>query len=257
MHTHGLSDTSYIESEDALKIGANLMAYATATRDLAVGPAHAKQYVDADSNRADKFRVGQLVHEGDWNPDPVGLSNLLDTVAATTSLRISFETEPVQVSDQQLGLFPFIYVTGHDDFHWDEQQAATIRRYLANGGFIFADACCGRQKFDAAFRREMRRVLGPLNTRLEPLAANHPLYAVHHSVSRVKYTEAARFRFGRQLTDRPRLEAVGMDGRVAVAYSPVGLNVGWRLKPVAYAVNYEPKSALQLGVNVLIYAMSQ
>ena len=79
MHTHELGDCSYIESEDSLKIGANLVAYATATRDLNVSLADAKTYVDAEPTKADKFRVGQIVHEGDWNPDPVGLRNLLDT----------------------------------------------------------------------------------------------------------------------------------------------------------------------------------
>ena len=34
MHTHVIEGNSYIESEDGLKVGANYIAYATATRDL-------------------------------------------------------------------------------------------------------------------------------------------------------------------------------------------------------------------------------
>ena len=256
MHTHALSDTAYVESEDALKIGANLMAYATATRDLSVGQAQSKAYVDADPTKADKFRVGQLVHEGDWNPDPAGLRNLLDTVARTTALRISFATEPVEPNADQLGRFPFLYMTGHEDFTWSERQVGALRRYLANGGFLLADACCGRAKFDAAFRRELGRVLGGAG-RLQRLPATHPLYSTHHRIGSVGYSQAAmaRLRVGR--ADRPRLESVAMAGRTAVLYSPVGLNVGWRLKPVPYAVTCDADSALKLGVNSVVYALAQ
>ena len=262
MHTHVLPDTSYIESEDALRIGANLMAYATATRDLSVGLAHSKAYVDADPTRADKFRVAQLMHAGDWNPDPVGLRNLLDTVARSSALKISFATEAIEPTADRLGMFPFLYITGHDDFAWTQDQVNALRAYLANGGFVLADACCGRQKFDLAFRREIGRVLGPNGSggtagRLAPLPQNHPLYHLHHKIDTVRYSEAANARFGRVRDARPRLEAAGVDGRIAVLYSPIGLNVGWRMKPVPYAANYESDSALALGVNAALYAMSQ
>ena len=260
MHTHAFPDTAYIESEDALKIGANFLAYATATRETGVGLADAKAYIDAEPTRTDKFRVGQLIHEGDWNPDPVGLRNLLDTVARTTALRLSFATEAVTPDTASLSRFPFIYLTGHDDFTWSDGQVANLRRHLENGGFLFADACCGRQKFDQAFRREMSKVLRS-NTdpaaRLQPLPPAHPLYQIHQKVKRVRYTRAARSRMGDTQTDRPRLESAALEGRTAVLYSPIGMNVGWRLKPVPYAVNYEPRSALALGVNVVMYAVSQ
>ena len=259
MHTHEIEGCSYIESENALKIGANLIAYATATRDFSVSLADAKVYVDAEPTRTDKFRVGQLAHEGDWNPDPVGLQNLLDMVGQTTALKISFATEPVQPVSDQLSRFPFLYVTGHDSFEWSQSQLAALGQYLRNGGFIFADACCGRQKFDLAFRREIAKVLGAAGGRRDmfELAADHPIYSIHHQIRRVELTEAAHFRFKDRTVTSPQLVGGAVNGRLAVVYSPLALNVGWRLKPVPYAVGYEPKSALSLGTNVLIYAMAQ
>ena len=259
MHTHSTPDSSWIQSEDALKVGANLLAYATATRDFSVSLADAKVYVDAEPTRMDKFRVGQLAHEGDWNPDPVGLQNLLDMVGQTTALKISFATEPVQPVSDQLSRFPFLYVTGHDNFEWTESQVAALGQYLRNGGFIFADACCGRQKFDMAFRREIARALGAAGARRDmfELAADHPIYSIHHQIRRVELTEAAHFRFKDRTVTGPELVGGAVNGRLAVVYSPLALNVGWRLKPVPYAVGYEPKSALSLGTNVLIYAMAQ
>jgi len=254
MHTHTIPECTYIESEDALKLGANFMAYATATRDLSVSAAEAKAYADADDHTADKFRVGQLVHEGDWSPDPVGLRNLLDVTGTITSLKVSFATEPVRANFKELTKHPFVYMTGHDDFTWDAGEVAAIRRYLANGGFLFADACCGRRKFDLAFRREIAKVLD--GGAMEKLPPDHPIYRIHHKIDEVKVTEAAHYR--RQAADvrRPAMEGAAVNGRLAVVYSPLALNVGWRLHPVPYAVGYEPKSALELGVNTVMYALT-
>lgn len=259
MHTHSTPECTWIESEDALKLGANLMAYATATRDMGVSLADSKAYKDAEPTKTDKFRIGQIVHEGDWNPDAVGLRNLLDTVGAETALKVSFDVLPVQLADDQLSQAPFLYMTGHEDFKWTDAQAATLRAYLHNGGFLLADSCCGRKTFDLAFRREMAKVLksdANPGGEMKPLPVTHAVYSSLHQVKKVQLTEAAAYKNSGQASDSPRLEGAYLDGRVAVIYSPLGLNVGWRLKKIPYAVGYGPRSALDLGVNVvMLYAL--
>jgi hypothetical protein len=260
MHTHEIEGCTYIESDDALKIGANLIAYATATRDLSTSLADSKAYIDAEPTTTDKFQVGQIVHEGDWNPDPVGLRNLLDTVGQTTALKLSFASEPIRVESGQLSKFPFIYMTGHDDFKWSDAQASALRQYLSNGGFLFAEACCGRQGFDVAFRREIGKVLrsnANAGGKLAILPPTHEIFSAYHVIDKVGLLDAVAQRGKGGQVDRPRLEAAYSDGRIAVAYSPLGLNVGWRLKHVPYARGYTPKSALALGTNIVMHALSQ
>lgn len=258
MHTNKIEGGSWIETQDALRLGANIISYATATRDMDASLAHAKAYVDDSPTTAHRFRIGQLIHEGDWQPDRAALQNLLETVGEKTAIQISFATEGVEADFGSLSRFPFLYVTGHDDFTWDQDQVAAIRRYLANGGFIFADACCGRQAFDVAFRREIAKVLGEESGNLGWLRANHPIYTIHNDIERVRFTEAAHQRSRHVQGDqRPRLMGATVDGRLAVVYSPLALNVGWRVSPVPYSVGYAPESALDLGVNVVMYAMTQ
>ena len=255
MHTHNIEGNTYIESDDGLKIGANLVSYATATRDLSVSLTDSKAFVDAEPTRTDKFRIGQLVHEGDWNPSPVGLRNLLDTVGQSTAIKISFATQAITPDADKISKFPFLYITGHDDFTWTDAQVVALRRYLNNGGFLLADACCGRQKFDLAFRREIAKVLGE-QAKIAPLTINHPLFQAQNKIKNVSYTEAADARLGGK-ESLPRLEGVTLNNKLAVVYSPISLNVGWRVKPVPYSVAYAPRSALDLGVNILMYAMAQ
>ena len=260
MHTHSAAGSTHITSEDALKIGANLVAYATATKDRSVSLAQAKTYVDAGPTRTDKFCVGQLTHEGDWNPDPVGMLNLLDTVGQSSAVKISFTVTPTGPVAEQLGRCPFVYLTGHNDFTWDQAQVAALRRYLENGGFLFAEACCGRREFDLAFRREMGKVLGPQTDSsdlLQRLPLDHPIYSAYHQIEKVQMTQAANFRSLGSQASYPRLTGAVVNRRLAVVYSPLALNVGWRLKSVPYAAGYSPKSALELGVNVVMYALAE
>ena len=260
MHTHTTHGSTHIQSPDALKLGANLIAYATATRDMSVSLAQAKTYAQAGSTKTDKFAVGQLVHEGDWNPDPVGLLNLLDTVGRTTAIKVSFSVEPTQPIAEQLSRYPFIYMTGHDDFTWNPDQVAAIRQYLRNGGFLFAESCCGRQKFDLAFRREITKVLQPQtgsSGSLQALPLDHPIYAAYHNIQKVNFTQAANFGSLAGQDYTPKLKGAVVNRRLALVYSPFALNVGWRLKLLPYALGYAPKSALDLGTNIVMYALSQ
>ena len=260
MHTHTNDGATYIQSPDALKIGANLIAYATVTKNMAISLAQAKTYVDAGPSKTDKFCVGQLVHEGDWNPDPVGLLNLLDTLGQTTAVKISFTVEPTQPVAQQLARYPFIYMTGHGDFTWNQAQIAAIRQYLHNGGFLFAEACCGRKKFDLAFRRETSKLLAAQNSdsdSLQPLPLDHPIYSIYHNIQNVQFTTAANFRSLGGQTNSPRLEGAVVNRRLALLYSPLALNVGWRVRSIPYAVGYSPKSALELGINTVMYALAE
>ena len=251
MHRH--SDAKAIEAEDALKLGANLIAYSTATKAMGVSLSESRVYVDADTTKWDKFRVAQLVHEGTWCPDPAGLSTLLDTISGATNVKISFDRKEMRLTDSSLGSYPFMYLTGHKDFKLSDAEVAILRRYLLNGGFLCADSCCGRETFDAAVRRELKRALPEYS--LTSLPADHPIYRQPATISSVQYTPAAHMKTGKSATT-PALEGITIDGHLAVVYSPHDLGCGWELKPHPYGVGYEARSAISLGINIVLYSMT-
>ncbi|MFW6108736.1 MAG: DUF4159 domain-containing protein [bacterium] len=252
MHTH--RQAKGVRCEYALKLGANLIAYATATRAMGISLAESRVYEDSGEALADKFRIGQIVHDGQWNPDPAGLANLLDIVRTNTSVKVSFATQPLRLDSGELSHFPFLYLTGHGDFRLDDPEVAALRAYLEAGGFLLADACCGRKAFDAAFRREMARVLP--DQRLARLSSRHGVYSIHHRIRTVGYTQAAVLQRGRERLGAPALEGITIEGQLAVVYSPLDLGCGWELKPHPYGVGYEWRDAIRLGVNVVLDAAS-
>ena len=252
MHQH--KDARAVQSEYALKLGANLIAYATATKAMGTSLAESRVYTDAERERADKFRIGQVMHGGQWNPDPAGLSTLLDQVSGTTSLKVSFATQPLKLNSKELTTLPFLYMTGHDDFHLDDAERAALRAYLKAGGFLMADACCGRKAFDMAFRRELAAALPGL--KLQRIPANHAVYSIHHKVGSVNHTQAAVVQHKLANPGAPALEGIEIDGQLAVVYSHLDLGCGWELKPHPYGVGYESGDAIKLGVNIVMYAVS-
>ena len=251
LHQHtGMKAVDYA---DSLKMGANLIAYAIATKPMGMSLADSIVFVDPDVTNTDTFRVARIMHKGEWNPDPAGLSVLLDTMSRTTSLKVSFDRKELSLSDPEMYTYPFLYLTGHKDFKLRDEEVDVLRRYLTNGGFLLADACCGRQVFDFAFRRELKRVL-PDET-LAPIPPGHQVYRSPNAITQVQYTPAAMFKM-RAPTTAPLLEGITLRGSLAVIYSKYDLGCGWELKPHPYGAGYESRSAISLGTNAIIYAMT-
>ena len=146
-----------------------------------------------------------------------------------------------------------LYITGHREFAWTAEEAAALRRYLKAGGMLLADACCGRLAFDAAFRREIAKALP--ESKLERLPADHPLYHCpqRHQAGGVHAAGARGFR----PTRTPRnWKASRIDNRLAVIYSRFDLGNGWEQFPHPYSYGLSDDSALKIGTNVLVFAVT-
>ena len=93
------------------------------------------------------------MHDGDWDPDPSAVHNLLKHVHNNSTLTIKFKKLSVRPKDPKAMGYPLLYMTGHHEFHWTDEEAAWLRSYLKAGGMLLADACCGRLAFHLAFER--------------------------------------------------------------------------------------------------------
>jgi hypothetical protein len=127
-----------------------------------------------------------------------------------------------------------------------------LQRYLKAGGMLLADACCGRMAFDMAFRREIAKALP--ESKLKRIPPDDPLYHCHYDVNQVDYTPRVREDFGSLNT--PALEGISIDNRLAVVYSKFDLGNGWEQFPHAYSYGLKDEPALQIGTNVVVYAIT-
>jgi hypothetical protein len=238
--------------DQARQLGANLITYVLGTFQLGRFLSTTKVYYEATAPSRDDLVFAQLIHDGDWDPDPSAVHNLLKHVRDNSTMEVKFKRENVRLKDPKVAGYPLLYATGHRDFAWTAEEAAALQRYLKAGGLLLADACCGRMAFDQAFRREIAKALP--GQRLERLPADHPLYHCHYDIKQVEYTPRVREDFGQ--FDAPELEGITLDGRLAVIYSRFDLGNGWEQFPHAYSYGLKDESALQIGTNVLVSAMT-
>lgn len=246
-HTHCPSWSS----GDGVRMGVNMIAYALAYLPLGKFLSSTKVYYQEDEETRGDFVFAQLRHAGSWDPDPSAAANLLRAVGALTSANVKFKRVTVSAK-QDLTEVPFLYITGHDDFRFSDEEVANLRGFLARGGFLLADACCGRQAFDAAFRREIRRILP--DDPLVPLPPDHPIFSAHLSIEKVAYTPLVRrLRPG---LDRPELEGVEIGGVLRVLYSHYDLGNGWEGVDHPFTKGVEKRDALKIAVNAVVYAMT-
>jgi hypothetical protein len=119
------------------------------------------------------FTIARLKYDGggDWYANPSSLPNLVQAVKERTPIPICDSVATVSIDDDRLFHFPFIYMTGHGDVRFTEQQRIRLRRYLIGGGFLWADDNYG---IDQSFRREMA-LLFPENPLME-LPSDHTIY---------------------------------------------------------------------------------
>jgi len=196
----------------------------------------------------------RVIHNGEWDTRRGALPTLLQSFHRRTDVPVELQVGAMRLSGQEIFEAPMLYVTGHEAFRLKRGEAAQLRRYLLSGGFVFAEACCGRKGFDRAFRAQIRTVLP--QRRLVPIPESHPVFNVPNRIGRLRVTPRLANRIG-TLTARPRMEGIEIQDHYAVIYSPYGMAGSWEMSQKPDAYGYADGEAVKLGQNILLYAVTQ
>jgi len=141
---------------------------------------------------------------------------------------------------------PVLWISGRDALDLSADQRSQLREFILQGGFIFAEACCGGEAFDRGFRALMRELFPDSPLRLLP--PDHPVW------------------FAEQRVDPEYMRPLyGMDAccRTSVVYCPDDLSCYWELsrgeRDAGYtaAVAAEVEACLRIGENVVTYATNR
>jgi len=191
--------------------------------------------------------VGRLHYDGggDWYANPSSLPNLLTAVRERTGLPTTREEKTVALGDDELWNVPYIYMTGHGNVHFSDQDVIVLRRYLQQGGFLHADDNYG---MDASIRKELARIFPDLPLAEVPL--DHPIYHLVYDFPKgiPKIHEH----------DGKPAQGFGifLDGRLVIYYSyQSDLGDGWEDPQVHKDPPEKHEAALRMGVNLFAYAV--
>jgi hypothetical protein len=249
---------------DALRLGENLAVYATGAAPL---PDRLNEVVLAETPPAvpvsrGALHIGQVQHAGDWRPRPLALPGLLKDLPAKFGVSTSSLPVPVRLASPDdaallanVRTFPILYIVGHYSFELGDKDRAALTEYLQRGGFLWAEACCGRKAFDTSFRALVAAMFP--DTPLVRLPPDHPIFSgkVGYRIQRVAYSEAVRAESPDLQT--PVLWGLQRKGHLAIVYSPYGIGVGLDGVRVWGARVLEPEDARRVATNIILYALTE
>jgi hypothetical protein len=196
----------------------------------------------------------------DWDVHPSDVNNLTRFVESRWKRDLTWQVIDLKAAAvEDLLESPVLYWCGRNNplppsAAAQEELARKLRDYVDRGGFLFAEACCGKGDFDRAFRQFIdERVFPEPDSRLVPLPPEHPVWRTEEAVD-AKYV-------------RP-LWGVEFGCRTSVIYSPPdegrpSLSCLWeasragRDQQISPAAKAQIDAGLAIGLNVLAYATNR
>ena len=231
---------------DAIRTGINIVAYVSAQRRFAKAQAQTLNIVAEQPQQRAALPLALLRHQGDWNPDPSALQQLIRFAAQETSVPMGFDLRPVDAKVEMLADTPIVIVNGLDDPALSDGEVDALRRHVQAGGFVFINNTSGYATFDRAARDLIARIAP--DTPLAQLPADHAVFSALHPVSQARDAGSLQ----------PRdieLWGVTIGGRTAIVYSPADTLALLKGVHDPYANAYDAATARALSLNILCHAL--
>ncbi|MDH5643684.1 MAG: DUF4159 domain-containing protein [Gemmatimonadota bacterium] len=190
--------------------------------------------------------IGRVQYDGggDWYANPSSIPNLLKAVNDWTRIPVASRERVVTITGPELWDVSFLYLTGHGNILFTDEEVVTLRRWIEAGGFLHVDDNYG---LDESFRREIERVFP--NRPLVEVPLEHPVYHIlfdfPEGIPKIHEHDGEPAQgFG-----------IFVGDRLAVFYShQTDLGDGWEDPDVHNDPDSIREQALQMGVNLFVYA---
>lgn len=183
---------------------------------------------------------------GDWYANPTAIPNLIAFTNKNINTRITTTPESVAANSEDIYNYPIIFMTGHGNVFFSDEEANHLKQYLISGGFLHISDNYGLDKF---IRRELKKVFPTLS--FQEIPSNHPIY-----------NQTFKFPNGiPKIHEHNKKQAQGFglfyEGRLIVFYDyETDLSDGWEDQIIHNNPKEVREKALQMGSNIIEYAFT-
>jgi len=202
----------------------------------------------ASAQQSSSFKLARIKYRGagDWYNDPSSLKNLAEFARQQVPIAINPEYDDVAIGSSNLFEYPFAFLTGHGSISINQTEAANLREYLNNGGFLYIDDDYG---LDKHFRDVIKQVYP--DEELIEIPFDHPIY--HQVYDFPEGLPKVHEHDGKP----PRGFGLLRNGRLVLFYTyESNLADGWANPEVHNDPAAIRQKALQMGTNILVYALT-
>jgi hypothetical protein len=195
------------------------------------------------------FQIARLKYSGggDWYNDPSEEVNLLKFIQAHTDIKTNPEYKFVDITSDEIFSYPFLFLTGHGNINFSNEEVKRLRTYLENGGFLYIDDDYG---LDKPIRREMKKVF-PDKDFVE-IPFSNKIFNIFYKFD--NGTPKTHEHDGKP----PQSFGIFLGERMAVLYTyESNPSDGWADPEVHNDPPEKREEALKFGTNIVIYALSK
>jgi hypothetical protein len=200
------------------------------------------------SQNPSAFTIARLKYAGggDWYWGSSAIPNMLKFLKENTNIPVSEEEVRVSVMDENLFSYPFLFLTGHGNIKFSDQEMERLRSYFSHGGFLFANDSYGLKE---AFFREMKRLFPDEDLVELPFSHGvyHCFYQFPNGLPKIHKHDGKP----------PQGFGIFHQGRLVVFFvyeSDIG--DGWEDPQVHNDPPEKREAALKMGVNIVTWALS-
>lgn len=232
----------------------------------------------------DKFTFCTLVYENNghdeelgygWSSEyPDGGLNFMTRLSQLTNIDINREPDgtPRQVllkpDDPALSNYPIVFMTDVGTARFSEAEAANLRNYLLNGGFLMADDFWGETAWEY-WTYHFGQVLPPDEYPIRDIPKNHELFNIVFEIPEVPQVPCVEFWSENprgvtsergESTKTPSMRGIwDKNGRLMVVMTHnTDIQDGWQMEGMdeEYFREFSVKKSYPLGINIVVYAMT-
>jgi len=183
---------------------------------------------------------------GDWYNDPDIIPNLAKEINKRTEVKIEEQEKILILSDPEIFSYPFLFITGHGRIQLSKEEQEELRKYLWNGGFVYADDDYGMDKY---FRGEINEVFPEY--RLVRLPKNHEIYHILY-----EFPEGLP-KIHEHYKGPPLGYGLYLNGRLSLFYTyNTNISDGWASPSVHNDPEDIREKAFRMGINIYLYALT-
>jgi hypothetical protein len=183
---------------------------------------------------------------GDWYANPTAIPNLVAFANANIKTNISKNPQTVSAESEDIFNFPIVFMTGHGNVLFSDEEVTNLKNYLISGGFLHISDNYGLDKF---IRPELKKIFPALE--LQEIPSNHPIYN-------------QTFKFPEGLPkihehDKKNAQGFGLfyEGRLLIFYDyETDLSDGWEDEIIHNDPKEVREKALKMGSNIIEYAFT-